>query len=274
MEVSQGPGKATRKNGVIPFHRQEAEAPKDDRIFRAGIRTQSNLQLGTRGCPFPAPRDLNAARAGPLPPPTIVPLGAARGLPGGPRWAGPGSRARSAPGAAGGTPAIRPCAAGAASVHGQSSGVIRLSLPPAEPIHILITARPARERPLSRGGGSPPPTCRPPAPAPSSRTFICTGEGSLGKPRPQLGLLGASHQLRCGLWGTERLAEGGAGGHGKREGPGRRQTDIQGYGKRRGGWGGGPRDPEGRGPRERQRDTQPKEKRRPRQRGTETWRHP
>jgi hypothetical protein len=56
---------------------------------------------------------------------------------------------------------------------------------------------------------------------------------------------GASHQLRCWLWGTERVAEGGAGGHGKREGPGRRQTDIQGYGKRRGGGGGGegPRDP-------------------------------
>lgn len=127
----------------------------------------------------------------PCPSPTIVPLGAARGPTRRPEVGRPGSRARSAPGSAGGTRAIRPCAAGAASVHGQSSRVIRLSLPPAEPIHILITARPARERPLSRGHGSPPPpplsTCGPQAPAPSpSHTFNCAGEGSLGKPHPQL----------------------------------------------------------------------------------------
>lgn len=85
------------------------------------------------------------------------------------------------------------------------------------------------------GRREPPSVCGPPAPAPSSCTFICTGEGSLGKRLPQLGRRGASHQLRCGPWGTERVAEGGAGGHGKREGPGRRQTDIQGYEKWQGG---------------------------------------
>lgn len=170
------------------FTDEEAEAQKDEGICRARIRT---LLFCTRRCPFPASRDLNSARASPLPLSHHCPTRRGSGATRRPEVGRPGSRARSAPGSAGGTRAIRPCAAGAASVHGQSSRVIRLSLPPAEPIHILITARPARERPLSRGHGSPPPpplsTCGPQAPAPSpSHTFNCAGEGSLGKPHPQL----------------------------------------------------------------------------------------
>lgn len=215
-----------------------------------------------------------------MPPPTIVPLGVAQGLPGSPRWADPGSRARSAPGSAGGTRAIRPCAAGAASVHGQSSGVIRLSLPPAESIHILITARPARERPLSRGHGTPPstPTSHLRSTSPGPLPFPLAVSTAPGRgpweSRVPSSDAGASHQLLCWLWGTERVAEGGAGGHGKREGPGRRQTDIQGYGKRR--EGGGVRVPETQGDAEvgRDKETQPGEKRRVRQRGTQTWRDP
>lgn len=46
------------------FTDEEAEAQKDEGICRARIRT---LLFCTRRCPFPASRDLNSARASPLP---------------------------------------------------------------------------------------------------------------------------------------------------------------------------------------------------------------
>lgn len=204
-----------------------------------------------------------------------------RGLPGGPRWAGPGSRARSAPGSAGGTRAIRPCAAGAASVHGQSSGVIRLSLPPAEPIHILITARPARERPLSRGHGSPPSTptfhlrSTGPGPLPLPHFQLRRGgvPGKASSPALTPGLL-TNSVAGCG--GPRGWQRGEPGDMGRGRGPDADRLTYRVMG-RGAGVGVGVRVPETQGERrtrERQRDWLPREKRRARQRGTPTWRDP
>lgn len=199
-----------------------------------GFEPSAAFSPALRAAPSPRPVTLTRHVLVPCPLPPLYHSARLGGLPRGQRWAGPGSRARSAPGAAGETRAIRPCAACAASVHGQSSGVIRLSLPPAEPIHILITARPARERPLSRGGGSPPtPTCGPPAPAPSSFTFICTGEGSLGKPRPQLGRRGLLTNSAAGCGGPRgwRRGEPGYMGRGRDPDADRLTYRVMGRGK-------------------------------------------
>lgn len=81
----------------------------------------------------------------------------------------------------------------------------------------------------------PHPNLRSASPGPLLLHFHLHRGGVPGKAASPTRTPGASHQLRCGLWGTKRVAKGGARGHGKREGPGRRQTDIQGYGKRQGG---------------------------------------
>lgn len=69
------------------------------------------------------------------------------------------------------------------------------------------------------GRREPPSICGPPAPAPSSCTFICTGEGSLGKRHPQLGRRGLLTNSAAGCGGPRGWRRGEPGDMGRGRDP-------------------------------------------------------
>lgn len=170
----------------------------------------------------PAPRP-GPARAGPR---AAAPTAHTPAVPPGPVREGDGAR----PAAAGGRPragsglqtplarrqgpAARPApSAPALPLSMVGHRVIRLSLPPPSPIHILITARPARERPLSGGPRRrclPPPRFhfQPPGLAPSFLHF-------------RLGRGGGPWEKRVPAWTPGLLTNFAVAGGGRRAGSGR-----------------------------------------------------